>query len=237
MNHCLLSTPPGQFNIARCCLAAQAAAHPNKTGLIVAGDGNRQRRWSYGELDLMVRRLAGGLRALGLTMGERLMIRMDNDLEYILTFFAALASGLVPLPSSAALTGEEAEFLLADSGAAALALSDDLPLARALTRAFAAYGADRRARPIRRSRRLCRHRGRRSGFPHLHLWHGRQAEGGAAWPLHRLGTAADVQWLVRHYTGRCDPACGRVQLDLHARLRADRSLGERRHGGAVQRTG
>lgn len=129
MNHSLLSTPPGRFNIARYCLAAQAAAYPHKTGLIVAGDGDRQRRWSYGELDLMVRRLAGGLRALGLTMGERLMIRMDNDLEYILTFFAALAAGLVPLPSSAALTGEEAEFLLADSGAAALALSDDLPLA------------------------------------------------------------------------------------------------------------
>jgi acyl-CoA synthetase (AMP-forming)/AMP-acid ligase II len=56
------------------------------------------------------------------------MIRMDNDLPYILTFFAALAAGLVPLPSSAALTGEEAEFLLEDSGAAALVLSDDLRL-------------------------------------------------------------------------------------------------------------
>ena len=52
-----------------------------------------------------------------------------NDLPYILTFFAALAAGLVPLPSSAALTGEEAEFLLEDSGAAALALSDHLRLA------------------------------------------------------------------------------------------------------------
>jgi acyl-coenzyme A synthetase/AMP-(fatty) acid ligase len=59
------------------------------------------------------------------------MIRMDNDLPYILTFFGALAAGIVPLPSSAALTGEEAEFLLVDSAAAAIALSDDLALAHA----------------------------------------------------------------------------------------------------------
>jgi acyl-coenzyme A synthetase/AMP-(fatty) acid ligase len=130
--HARLPVSPQRFNIAGYCLAAQAATWPEKTALIIAGGGGRQRRWSYRELDLMVRLLAGGLGALGLPPGERLMIRMDNDLEYILTFFAALAAGLVPLPSSAALTSEEAEFLLADSEAAMLALSDDLPLAHAV---------------------------------------------------------------------------------------------------------
>jgi acyl-coenzyme A synthetase/AMP-(fatty) acid ligase len=131
-DRCLLPPPPERFNIARYCLAEHAVARPDKTALIVIGAGDRRRYWSYRELDLMVRRLAGGLRTLGLPAGERLMIRMDNDLEYILTFFAALAAGLVPLPSSAALTGEEAEFLLADSAATALALSDDLALAHGL---------------------------------------------------------------------------------------------------------
>lgn len=124
---CLLSPPPERFNIARYCLAANAAAMPDKTALIVVGDGE-DRRWTYGELDLAVRRLAGGLGRLELPPGERLMIRMENDVPYILTFFAALAAGLVPLPSSAALTGEEAEFLLSDSAAAAVALSDELKL-------------------------------------------------------------------------------------------------------------
>src|SRR5512132_4207704 len=123
-----LPPPPERFNIARYCLAEHAAARPDKTALIVVG-GGQERRWCYGELDRAVRRLAGGLLGLGLSPGARLMIRMDNDLPYILTFFAALAAGLVPLPSSAALTGEEAEFLLNDSGATALVLSDDLPLA------------------------------------------------------------------------------------------------------------
>jgi acyl-coenzyme A synthetase/AMP-(fatty) acid ligase len=120
--------PPERLNIARYCLAANAAGRPDKTALILVGDKDVQ-RITYRELDLAVRRLAGGLRELGLPPGARLMIRMDSDLPYILTFFAALAAGLVPLPSSASLTGEEAEFLLSDSEAAALALSDDLPLA------------------------------------------------------------------------------------------------------------
>ncbi|SUS06770.1 AMP-dependent synthetase and ligase [uncultured Defluviicoccus sp.] len=123
----LLPPPPPRLNIARYCIAAQAAAHPDKTALIVAGSGAPQ-RLSYGALDLAVRRLAGGLRRLGLPHGARLMVRMDNDVPYVLTFFAALAAGLVPLPSAAALTSEEAEFLLADSEAAAIALSDDLAL-------------------------------------------------------------------------------------------------------------
>ena len=152
--HSPLRPPPERFNIARYCLADQAATWPDKTALIIAGGIDRQRQWSYRELDLMVRRLAGGLRALGLHAGERLMIRMDNDLEYILTFFAALTAGLVPLPSSAALTSEEAEFLLANSEAAALALSDDLPLAHAvpscvrMLRAEEIAGLARSADPI-----------------------------------------------------------------------------------------
>lgn len=123
-----LSSPPDRLNIAGYCLAENAAARPDKTALIVAGQAGREHRWSFAELDLTVRRLAGGLRATGLTPGERVMIRAENDVRYILTFFGALAAGLVPLPSSAALTAEEAEFLLADSQAAVLVLSDHLRL-------------------------------------------------------------------------------------------------------------
>lgn len=123
------SPPPDRFNLARYCLAAQAAAFPDKTALIIAGADAPARRWSYGEIDAMVRRLAGGLQALGLPAGARTMIRTDNDLPYILAFFASMAAGYVPLPSSAALTGEEAEFLLTDSGAGAIILDEELGLA------------------------------------------------------------------------------------------------------------
>jgi len=119
---------PERFNIARYCLAGHAVARPEKTALIIAGGDGEARRWSYGEIDAMVRRLASGLRAMGLPPGARVMIRTDNDLPYVLAFFAAMAAGCVPLPSSASLTSEEAEFLLDDSGAAALVLSPRLGL-------------------------------------------------------------------------------------------------------------
>ncbi len=120
--------PPDRFNIARYCLAEPARRHPEKTALIIVGDGGAERRWSYADLDLAVRRLAGGLLTAGARPGDRLMIRMDNDLPYLLAFFAGFAAGLVSFPSSAALTVGEAEFLLEDSGAGWLALSDDLAL-------------------------------------------------------------------------------------------------------------
>lgn len=124
--------PPDRLNIARQCLTEQAQLRPDKTALIIVGDHGRERRWSYAQLDLLVRRLAGGLLAAGARPGDRLMIRMDNDLPYLLTFFAGFAAGLVSFPSSAALTAEEAEFLLADSGATLLAVSDDLAFSHPL---------------------------------------------------------------------------------------------------------
>lgn len=119
--------PPARFNMARYCLAASAARLPDKIGLVVVADADapleKAERWSYGALDEAVRRVGAGLLAEGLQPGERLMIRMPNTSDYALLFFGAIAAGLVPLPSSAQLTTAEADFLLADSGAAAVAVA------------------------------------------------------------------------------------------------------------------
>ncbi|MFS8640447.1 MAG: AMP-binding protein, partial [Symbiobacteriaceae bacterium] len=56
------------------------------------------------------------------------MIRLDNTSTYALLFFGAIAGGYVPLPTSSQLTPGEAAFLLQDSGAAAVALADRLPI-------------------------------------------------------------------------------------------------------------
>ncbi|MFZ1324501.1 MAG: AMP-binding protein [Candidatus Contendobacter sp.] len=123
--------PPAQFNMARYCLAA-AQTTPDKVALLVVSDAQapveQAEAWTYRQLDDAVRRVAAGLRAFGLESGARLMIRMGNTSDYALLFFGAIAAGCVPLPSSAQLTEEEAAFLLSDSGARALALSDDLAI-------------------------------------------------------------------------------------------------------------
>lgn len=119
--------PPARFNLARYCLAESARRTPDKIALIVVSDADAPieaaERWTYGALDDAVRRIAAGLFAEGFRPGERLMIRMPNTSDYALLFFGAIAAGLVPLPSSSQLTEAEADFLLGDSRASAIAVA------------------------------------------------------------------------------------------------------------------
>lgn len=119
-----------RFNIARYCLAENARLRPDKTAMILVGESG-EFRMTFGEVDLAVRRLAAGLQSLGLAPGSRIMIRMANDADYALTYFATMAAGFVALPSSAQLTPAEAAYLLENSGAAVVAASAEL--ARDLT--------------------------------------------------------------------------------------------------------
>lgn len=116
---------PARFNLARYCLAENARLRPDKTAMILVGETG-EFHMSFAEADLAVRRLAAGLRSLGLAPGSRIMIRMANDADYALTYFATMAAGYVALPSSAQLTPAEAAYLLENSGAAAVAASAEL---------------------------------------------------------------------------------------------------------------
>jgi len=58
-------------------------------------DKTTNRRITFGELDDMVRRIANGLRGLGLTKGDRVSILSQNSIEYLALFFACGQSGLV----------------------------------------------------------------------------------------------------------------------------------------------
>ena len=114
-----MTTSNNTFNLAACCLAENAARRPGKTALILAG-AESDRRLTYGQLDLAVRRLATGFSSLGLPPGARVLIRLGNDLDYALSFFALIAAGLVALPASAQLSAEEVDYLREDSGATAV---------------------------------------------------------------------------------------------------------------------
>jgi len=124
--------PPPRFNLAGYCLGRAAAQTPAKTALFVIADAEAPlaaaEHWTYGALDLAARRVAAGLLALGIAPGERLMLRLPNTSDYALLFFGAIAAGIVPLPVSPQLTSAEADFLLADSGASAVALAGGLPV-------------------------------------------------------------------------------------------------------------
>ena len=119
------------FNLAWHCLGRQAIERGGKTALVIADGPDRLQSWTYGELDGKVRRLAGGFMASGIRRGDRVMIRAANTLESVIAVFATAAIGCVALPASPMLTSEEAEALAADSGAAAVVLSEADPLIRA----------------------------------------------------------------------------------------------------------
>lgn len=63
--------------------------------------------WQFDQLEDRVLRLSHGMRALGLARGERVLLRIGNSVEFPLAYLAAIAGGLVPVPTSAQLTEDE----------------------------------------------------------------------------------------------------------------------------------
>ncbi|SLN18262.1 Benzoate--CoA ligase [Pseudoruegeria aquimaris] len=104
---------PSPFNMARHVLAAGART-PGKPALVIAGPDGARRCYGHGDLERMVRGIASGLLRQGLAPGDRVLMRLGNSLEFPLTFLAAIAAGLVPVPTSAMLTAPECSRIAAE---------------------------------------------------------------------------------------------------------------------------
>lgn len=119
------------FNMAAYCLKEAARATPEKPALIVMDDADSAlpaEVWSYAALEDAVLRTAAALEDKGIRRGDRLLIRLDNTSTYAILYFGAIAAGIVAVPTSSQLTPGEAQFLLEDSEAAAIALAPHLRL-------------------------------------------------------------------------------------------------------------
>ncbi len=88
--------------------AVQIAA--DKTALI-----DKDQSFTYAELEDRCARLVGGLRALGLSKGDRVAIWADNCHEYIETYVGAPAGGLVVVPLNTRHAEPELRYALEDS--------------------------------------------------------------------------------------------------------------------------
>jgi acyl-CoA synthetase (AMP-forming)/AMP-acid ligase II len=75
-------------------------------------------RVTYGELWERSARVAGGLRAGGLSGGDRVAIRLGNGVDWVLAFFGTLLAGGVVVPVNTRFTESEARYVIDDSGAA-----------------------------------------------------------------------------------------------------------------------
>ena len=109
---------PRPFNMAGYVLAAGLAT-PEKPALeVLSAQGSR--RLSHGALRHRVLSCATGLLEAGLAPGERLLMRIGNSADFPVVFLAAIAVGIIPVPSSTQLTERETRALIADLQPAAL---------------------------------------------------------------------------------------------------------------------
>jgi long-chain acyl-CoA synthetase len=114
------------FQSLRALLEARAAAAPDKTFLLSAGDG---RRWTYGEFDAAVNRTARMLAArAGVGKGDAVSLLLPNGPEYVIAYFACFKLGALAGPVNSLLKPEEIAFVVSDSEAKAmLAATEFLP--------------------------------------------------------------------------------------------------------------
>ncbi|MEM1350859.1 MAG: class I adenylate-forming enzyme family protein [Pseudomonadota bacterium] len=101
---------PAPFNLAAHVLSAGAAT-PQKEALVIASH-DKVEIWTFGQIVSAVRGIATGLLAAGVRPGDRVLMRLGNTVEFPLSFLGALTAGLVPVPTSAALTELETQTII-----------------------------------------------------------------------------------------------------------------------------
>ena len=106
---------PARLNVARELLDANADGGRAGRPAIVAGD----RVITYAELQKQVNRLAHGLRAQGLDRGDRVLLRMPNVPEFILTWLACQKVGIVTVSTMPMLRARELAAIAGDAGTTA----------------------------------------------------------------------------------------------------------------------
>ncbi|MGH7267310.1 MAG: acyl-CoA synthetase [Candidatus Rokuibacteriota bacterium] len=90
---------------------------------------------TYGELARQVNRLANGLRALGVEPGDRILLRMPNCPEFVVTWLACQKLAAVTVSTMPLLRARELEYIAIDAGTTlavvAAPLREELDRARA----------------------------------------------------------------------------------------------------------
>ncbi len=78
---------------------------------------------NYGQLDERVRRMAAGLRALGIKREERVLLLMQDCNDWPVAFLGAMYAGLVPVAVNTLLTADDYAYMLEHSRAQAVLVS------------------------------------------------------------------------------------------------------------------
>jgi benzoate-CoA ligase len=113
---------PRDYNAAHDLLARNAA----RSGKVAFVDAATGAQLTYGELTQQAHCFANALRARGFVPETRVMVAMLDTLEWPVVFLGCILAGVVPVATNTLLTTKELEFMLRDSRAQALFVSQPL---------------------------------------------------------------------------------------------------------------
>src|SRR3954465_3774987 len=82
--------------------------------------------WTYGVLADRVARFAAALRTLGVRREERVLIALLDTIDWPTAFLGCLKAGVVAVPVNTLMTEDDYRFMLADSRARVLVVSEAL---------------------------------------------------------------------------------------------------------------
>lgn len=116
------------MNLAEHVLRA-GQAHPDKLALAVVSPAKAD-HWSYARLTTAVRGTATGLLQAGLKPGDRLLMRLGNTPAFPIAYLGAITAGIIPIPTSAMLTGDEISKLAAQIDPAMIVAGPNIALPR-----------------------------------------------------------------------------------------------------------
>lgn len=112
---------PGYFNIGVACTDMHLnTSRADTVAMIVEDDALGTSSITFAELAQRTDQFAQVLRNLGVKVGDRVLIRLPNSLDYPIAFLGAMKMGAISVPTSTLLTAEEVAYLAKDSGATVL---------------------------------------------------------------------------------------------------------------------
>ena len=95
------------------------AKYPDNTAIVYLGE-----RFSYAKLSDLTERFATGLNNLGVVKGDRVMIYIQNCIQWIIAFLGIQRIGAVAVPVAPIYTSYEIEYMVNDSGAETIICQD-----------------------------------------------------------------------------------------------------------------
>jgi benzoate-CoA ligase len=113
---------PHRYNFAEDVLARNLAAGRNNKPAYIDPRGT----WSYGQLAERVARFGNLLRGLGIQREQRILICLTDTIDWPTAFLGAIKAGVVVIPVNTLMGEAQYRFMLEDSRARLLVVSEEL---------------------------------------------------------------------------------------------------------------